>query len=122
MTHQRAWIGIDLDGTLAQYEHWTDGSIGEPIMPMIDLVKTLLSENLYKVKIFTARVSPASRPAAEAIEQRSRIEDWCVQHLGQVLDITHEKDSSMVLMYDDRCVQVEKNTGRLLSPGVNLGS
>lgn len=33
------WIGVDLDGTFAKYhmtpETW-DGSIGEPIQPMLD--------------------------------------------------------------------------------------
>ena len=51
----RGWIGVDLDGTLAEYHGW-NGSIGKPIAPMVDRVKRWLAEGV-EVRIMTARVS-----------------------------------------------------------------
>lgn len=37
------WIGVDLDGTLAEYLGWQGmGHIGEPIAPMVERVKAWL--------------------------------------------------------------------------------
>lgn len=33
------WIGVDLDATLAHYDRWTGGAIGEPIPTMVARVK-----------------------------------------------------------------------------------
>ena len=50
------WIGVDLDGTLAEYLGWQGmGHIGEPIAPMVERVKAWLAEGK-DVRIFTARV------------------------------------------------------------------
>ena len=32
------WIGVDFDGTLATYNGWNDGKLGEPIPLMVDRV------------------------------------------------------------------------------------
>lgn len=109
---REAWIGVDLDGTLAEYYGWSS-TIGKPIPAMVARVKVLLTLG-YKVKIFTARGTSES-PYHNAV-QRDVIEEWCNIHLGQVLPITHYKDFNMTVLYDDRVVAVEKNTGRLLSP------
>ncbi len=45
------------------------------------------------------------------------IRDWCKEHIGKVLPITCIKDFSMHELYDDRAIQVEQNTGRLMSEG-----
>ena len=29
------WIGVDLDGTLAEYHGWNGGAIGEPVPAML---------------------------------------------------------------------------------------
>lgn len=104
------WIGCDLDGTLAEYVSWTGHeTIGAPIPAMVARVKAWLKEGK-DVRIFTARVGDG--------DQRSRryIQEWCLTHIGKVLPITCQKDYAMVTLYDDRCVRVETNTGRLLSP------
>lgn len=110
MSGTEGWIGVDLDGTLAHYEEWVDEThIGEPIPKMLDRVKRWLSEGK-TVKIFTARVAPFNgdrRPNA-----RTHIEIWSQKHLGQVLEVTHEKDYQMVELWDDRAVQVIPNTGK----------
>lgn len=121
----RAWIGVDLDGTLAQYEGFHGPSvIGAPIPEMLKRVKMWLAEGK-DVRIFTARVwepgITSSMPAeeynhrrAEAREARQAIKDWCRTHVGRELPITCEKDYGMVVLYDDRAVQVEANTGRII--------
>ena len=42
------------------------------------------------------------------------IRDWCADTLGFIPEITHEKDYLMLNLFDDRVVQVEPNTGRVL--------
>lgn len=52
------WYGFDLDGTLAKYDGWKGlDNIGEPIKPMVDLIKQMQAEGK-TVKILTARVAP----------------------------------------------------------------
>lgn len=105
------WIGVDLDGTLAEYFGWLDGGgIGAPIPAMVNRVRAWRLAGI-QVRIFTARVGP-SRDAAETYGQRVKVEMWCREHLGEVLPVTHEKDFQMIELWDDRAVQVVLNTGR----------
>jgi hypothetical protein len=109
------WIGVDLDGTLAEYHGW-NLEIGKPIPLMVERVKRWLAEGI-EVRIVTARVG---RPdplhvinTPEKIEEmRKSIMEWCERNLGQRLVVTHEKDYDMLELWDDRAVQVENNTGR----------
>ncbi len=102
------WVGFDLDGTLAEYHGWvSDTHIGAPVPSMVSLVKDYLETEL-EVRIFTARADNASPEALAAIR------DWCKTHIGQTLPITNVKDRHMIRLYDDRAVQVEINTGRLV--------
>lgn len=108
------WTGVDLDGTLAVYDAWVHHTvIGEPIAPMVERVKGWIAEGR-DVRIFTARVAPALSEAWVVSECRTAIEDWCLEHLGKILPVTHEKDYAMVELWDDRCVQVVPNTGLTL--------
>ncbi|SRR5258706_157856 len=120
------WIGVDLDGTLAHYDSWKDGSIGAPIPKMVERVKAWLAKGK-TVKIVTARVSalfdlghdPQYMPLAvvrikEAQEQEEAIRAWCIEHLGQTLAVTAIKDFGMIELWDDRAVQVVQNTGETL--------
>ena len=103
------WIGVDLDGTLAKYDSWGDGSIGEPVPLMLMRVKRWLKQGK-DVRIFTARVShPAHKEAA-----LRAIQDWTEQHVGVRLPVTNVKDFEMIDLYDDRAYRVEKNTGRII--------
>lgn len=102
----KAWIGVDLDGTLAHYDGWQGVEhIGEPITPMVERVKSWLEQGI-RVKIFTARVS-----GSDSLEALIPIEQWCRKHLGQVLEVTNVKDFGMIDLWDDRAIQVQKNTG-----------
>ncbi len=103
------WIGVDLDGTLAHYTTWPkDGSIGEPIPVMVDRVKGWLAEGK-DVRIFTARVACEDRDDRD--KQYGLITEWCLEHLGQILTVTCQKDYGMIELWDDRCEQVIPNTG-----------
>lgn len=106
-----AWVGFDLDGTIAFDDAgaaW--GPPGPPIPAMVARVKAHLADG-HEVRIFTARVSQVEDLVPAIVAD---IEAWCLAHLGQVLPITCQKDPSMWVIYDDRAVQVEKNTGRIL--------
>jgi hypothetical protein len=112
MAHN-GWVGVDLDSTLAFYDRWRGPKhIGAPIEKMRARILKLFEAGV-EVRIFTARVSPtACALNGNTLEEtRKPIEDWCLEHLGRVLPVTHEKDMSMIMLYDDRCKQVVPNTG-----------
>ena len=102
----RAWTGVDLDGTLAYHDRSSAyDKIGEAIPVMLNLVKKMINNGI-RVKIFTAR---ATDP-----EQLSIIRKWLKANGLPELEITNVKDYNMLRLYDDRCIQVEHNTGRLI--------
>ena len=107
------WIGVDLDGTLAEYNGWQGPThIGPPVEPMLRLVKRMLSEGV-DVRIMTARISD---PDPEIQRQvRRAITKWCDVYVGTRLPITCTKDFGMIALYDDRAVSVVQNTGELLA-------
>lgn len=118
MSPKRGWIGVDLDGTLAQYDRWRGPAhIGAPVPEMLERVKRWLAEGK-DVRIFTARVWSDGTPERNTEERLARmaIVAWCKEHLGQVLAITNVKDYGMIELYDDRAVRVESNTGKLCNP------
>ena len=96
-----------MDGTLA-YDNprLSLSKIGDPIPPMLARVKKMV-DNGMRVKIFTARASDT--------EQLPIIRKWLAENGLPELEITNIKDYSMLRLYDDRCIQVERNTGRLIS-------
>lgn len=106
------WIGVDLDGTLAEYHGWRGvEEIGPPILAMVARVKQWLAEGR-EVRIFTARVyCPDGADMDEQIRAAGYIQRWCEQHLGRVLTVTCVKDFSVIELWDDRAVQVITNTG-----------
>jgi hypothetical protein len=110
------WIGIDLDGTLAIYDGWNGPEhIGAPVPKMLKLVRELLADG-NKVKIFTARVFTDGTPDLTEKANRARVEivAWCKKYFERELEVTCMKDFGMILLYDDRCRQVETNTGRII--------
>lgn len=110
MSSHRTWVGVDLDGTLAQYDGFKgDTAIGAPIRPMVLRVKALLAAGI-DVRLFTARAYDASEEALQAMRA------WCAEHLGQEIPITCTKDHGMIAFFDDRAYRVQRNVG-LLCPG-----
>ncbi len=102
-TREEGWIGVDLDGTLAKYDRWRGmDHVGEPIEGMLLRVKEWLSQG-YHVKIVTARAS-----VPEGIPPVKR---WLEQNGLPDLEVTCQKDFHMIELWDDRAVQVVRNTG-----------
>jgi len=99
----KGWIGVDLDGTLAHYEGWYGpANIGDPVPTMVQRVHQWIGEG-YEVRIFTAR---ASVP-----EYVPFVQSWLEQHGLPALKVTNRKDFSMIMLWDDRCIEVVSNTG-----------
>lgn len=130
----KGWYGFDLDGTLAKYDKWEGiGHIGEPVKPMVDLIKRMHDEGKV-VKIVTARVAPrrledgtigeqftwlTREPSSDLAAKYTAtryIQDWCeeVAQLGFVPEIVYQKDHLMLELYDDRVKQVVPNEGLLV--------
>lgn len=121
----KGWVGVDLDGTLAFYDHWRGPDhIGAPIPAMLERVKKWLSEGI-DVRIFTARVDAGTAALSmgnldgEAYRNVKSVERnihrWCLKHLGRELPVTCKKDFGMIELWDDRCIQVIPNTGRTIA-------
>lgn len=107
------WIGVDLDGTLAEYHGWVgEHHIGDPIPVMLRRVLEWLGEGR-EVRIFTARICDGKESTLKTIQ------DWCLKHVGVALPVTNAKDFCMVECWDDRAIQVIPNTG-LRADGFNL--
>jgi len=110
----KGWIGVDLDGTLAYDDNAGPNHIGEPIPQMMERVKRWISQGI-EVKIFTARCSVP--------EQLAPVQAWLDKHGIGFLKITNIKDYGMLELWDDRAVQIIKNTGEplinLISKGLN---
>lgn len=116
MAAHNGWIGVDLDGTLAQYDGWKGPQhIGEPVPLMVGRVKGWIEAGR-EVRILTARVSHdgTCNRMNDAFLANVAIRQWCLAHIGQYLIVTNEKDYGMIELYDDRCVQVEENTGVII--------
>ncbi len=113
----KGWIGVDLDGTFAHYDHWRGpGHIGAPIPLMLTRIRTWLEEG-QEVCIFTARVTGGedAMDQDEIAVARATIEAYCLEHLGQALPITATKDYRMIELWDDRAIQVIPNTGQTIA-------
>jgi hypothetical protein len=109
----RGWVGVDLDGTLAEYHGWKGHThVGAPIKPMVERIKRWLVEGRVDIRIVTARVS--SSDELENAETRLAIRTWCQIHIGRTFPIVCCKDFDMLELWDDRAVQVEANTGNLI--------
>jgi hypothetical protein len=115
-----SWIGVDLDGTLAEVDYskpYDYRVIGKPIPRMVERVKAWVEAGA-NVKIMTARVSSNCPERAEC---KKLIQAWCIGHIGFSLDVTAEKDYHMSELWDDRCVQVVPNTGMAVQEVMKRG-
>lgn len=100
---QKGWIGVDLDGTLAVYTKWVGPThIGAPVPKMLERVKQWVKDG-HLVKIFTARAAdPSTVPHIQA---------WLVKNGLPALEVTNKKDLATMEIWDDRAVQIIRNTG-----------
>lgn len=127
ITKLPGWVGFDLDGTLAEYHGWVSvHNIGSPIEPMIQILfDHIVIGN--DCRIFTARIyreiellsSPfltdtrKKELITEIHQTKIAIKQWLYKLGLPNLPVTCIKDMSMSLLYDDRCRQVETNTGKI---------
>jgi len=112
MGNGQEWIGVDLDGTLAEYLNFQGHeNIGAPVEEMKARVLRWHRAGI-KVKIFTARVS--DKDPADVAQAKFYIKKWLEDNGFPAFEITCIKDYYMTELYDDRAVQVEFNTGKLL--------
>ena len=103
------WIGFDFDGTLVETDGWKGVEcIGKPIWSMWDRLKDHIARG-DTVKIFTARVCGSNADKAHHF-----IKEWLKKNNFPDLEITNVKDHGCKFIYDDRVVQVERNTGQLI--------
>lgn len=100
------WIGVDLDGTLAEITGTTGRRIGKPVQPMLKRVKRWLADGK-AVKIMTARRLDQG--------QIDELENWLMRHDIEKCGITNSKDPDMIELWDDNALRVERNTGKLCS-------
>lgn len=111
------WIGVDLDRTLAHYDGGKgELHIGAPIPKMQARVKSWLAEG-QEVRIFTARASRQYNldgTECNIHEIILAIQNWTLEHLGQRLPVTNEKDYACIKIFDDIAVQVIPNTGEFV--------
>jgi|ERR1043166_978510 hypothetical protein len=90
-----AWVGVDLDGTLAEYDGWKGiEHIGQPKEWMRGYIQDLINRGV-EVRVVTARVQ-------EGYAALRYIEDWCLNVFGIRLQVTDCKDMDMVFLIDDR--------------------
>lgn len=105
---------VDFDATLSFFDHWVGAeTLGKPIPEMVAKVKAWRAKG-EEVFIFTARVNPGDDTYEEGLSATLsyiRIAQWCKQHLGEILPITHEKSKRWTQIHDDRADQILKNTG-----------
>ncbi len=104
---KKQWIGVDLDGTLAEVGRDNLGEIGKPITKMMNRVKKWLEDGEYEVRIFTARAGDTT--------QENKIKKWLKDNDLPGLVITNLKDRDMLAMWDDKAVRVERNSGEICS-------
>lgn len=104
-------ICVDLDGTLVAHGPITDLTmVGPPIPAMVDKIKQAIEQG-YEVRIFTARVSG---PDDEAVVVKAAIQEWAFRNLGFYPKVTCCKDFDTVEIWDDRSVQVIRDTGEFV--------
>jgi hypothetical protein len=97
------WVGVDLDGTLAEAGRWLSMShIGPPVPLMMRRVKAWVSKGI-RVKIVTARAGNEEGLAATKL--------WLAENGLPDLEVTDKKDFDMIELWDDRAIQVVHNTG-----------
>ena len=93
------WIGVDFDGTLAVSTPDMDiGDLGEPVPKMLARVKKWLADGK-ELRLLTARTG-----------QDAQLHRWLKKY-GVDMPITNKKDHLMKELWDDRAIQVVKNTG-----------
>ncbi|AIK67536.1 hypothetical protein SS1_32 [Cronobacter phage vB_CsaP_Ss1] len=103
-------IAVDLDGTLAYYDGWKGiEHIGSVIPEVANAIERAQKEGA-DVWIFTARVSDPS----DAEQAGKYVHDWLIKNNIKFEGITAVKHKFFSEFWDDRAIQVIKNTGEFV--------
>lgn len=107
-TTTTGWIAVDLDGTLASYDprHGIE-QVGKALPDMISRVKQWLQAH-YEVRVFTARAADETLIAP--------VQEWLGANGLPALAVTNQRDRHLLQIWDDRAIQVETNTGEVITP------
>jgi len=109
---ERGWIGIGLDGVLAERTaEGLRGEIGRPVANMVARVRDWVDYKGLRVCVLTPRAATA--------EGAAKVEAWLRKNDLDWLDFTHAKDLHMVEFWDDRAVQVISNLGTRVGESPN---
>lgn len=109
---QHGWIGVDFDGTLSRYEERRGiEAMGSACTPMLRRIHEWLEQGV-PVRLMTAR---AADPSLARF-----LQPWLREHNLPPLPVTASKDTDLLQCWDDRAVQVEHNTGVILTPKVHV--
>lgn len=104
-------IAVDLDGTLAEYNGWRGiEHIGKPVQNVLDALR-YNKEQGAEIWIFTARLSGEENEAKQAY---FHIEQWLERYNITVDGVTSNKMKKFTEIWDDRAVQVIRNTGEFV--------
>ena len=110
------WFGFDLDGTITMHPSpsTTGAGVGLPIKGEVyDLfIRHCMKSD--RVKIMTARAYSGNPDRAKEI---AAIHEWLEEYFPKPchnLEVTSEKDYLLIRLYDDRAVQVIRDTGELV--------
>ncbi len=121
---EHEFVAVDLDRTLAYFE-WKPGysplTIGGPIISRIVQVRGWLKRGI-PVKLVTARVSSNHPFTDTRAAVRRNIENWCIENLGQHVEVTSEKGFGCRALLDDIAVPVTPNRDKPFSLSVELES
>jgi hypothetical protein len=113
-TKENGWIGIDLDGTLADdppgMMRGKATDIGPPLRPMIDIVRRLVQDG-WDVRVFTARVSEPTHLNTPVEDIVQAIWEWTEEHIGKRLPVTNIKSHGLIVFLDDRALNAIRNRG-----------
>ena len=79
---------------------------------MVNRVKDWISRG-FTVKLLTARMNVKSSTGVnrDICKMNTLLREWCLEHIGTVLECTNAKDGWMEVLWDDRAVSVIPDTG-----------
>ena len=103
-------IAVDLDGTLAHYDGWKGIEHIGPVIPEVANAMELAQAEGAEVHLFTARVSDPE----DAAEAHQVISKWAEANHFNFASITAVKHKFFTEFWDDRAIQVIKNTGEFV--------
>ncbi len=117
-------IALDFDRTLADFDHGDVLQVGNPILPMIEIVKGWVNKG-YEITIFTARVSKYMKDGNIRTPQFITLQHQLILKFLETVGlppfpITANKDPNFTHFVDDKAVKVIPNKGIIITTDKDL--